>query len=386
MGVLTNIPLVDLTRFDVKIEAELNTAFAKVLRSGLYIMGPELAAFEAECTELTGTKHAIGVSSGTDALLLAMMTLGIGPGDEVICPSFTFFATAGCVWRLGAKPVFVDSSLKDFNLLADAVEGAITPRTKAIIPVHLFGQCVEMDPLLQIAHRVNVPIIEDAAQAIGAAYRRHQSGSMGSFGCFSFFPTKNLGALGDGGLVTTNDDALAKKARVLRVHGGEPKYLHSLVGGNFRLDALQAALLRIKLKRLDHLTEMRQENAKQYCKRFAEARIGAPNHGQAKFEAPILYPIAVQARHTYNQFVIRVAGQKRDSLRNYLSDHKIGTEIYYPVPLHRQACFSSLNYSAGALPNAERLAVEVLALPIFPELTADEIASVVDTIAEFFRA
>ena len=385
MSIVSNVPLLDLTRFDTDVEAELSVAFAKVLKSGMYVMGPELTAFESECVKYMGVRHALGVSSGTDALLLAMMSLGVGAGDEVICPSFTFFATAGSIWRLGAKPVFVDSSLSDFNVLANSVEAAITPRTKAIMPVHLFGQCVDMDPLLQIAGRVNVAIVEDAAQAIGATWRDHQSGSMGKFGCFSFFPTKNLGALGDGGLVTTNDDTLAQKARVLRVHGGEPKYYHSMVGGNFRLDALQAALLRVKMKRLDRLTEMRQQNAAKYCTLLAKAKIGAPNHGQTKTDALVLYPVSVQSRHTYNQFVIRVVDGKRDALRKHLSDRKIGTEIYYPVPLHRQACFASLKSCPTAFPNAERLANEVLALPIFPELRVDEIEYVVDSISSFYR-
>jgi len=385
MNGVSNVPLLDLTRFDVEVEAQLNAVFAKVLKSGMYIMGPELAAFETECAQVLGVKSALGVSSGTDALLLAMITLGIGAGDEVICPTFTFFATAGCVWRLGAKPVFVDSSLKDFNILTESVEDAITPRTKAMIPVHLYGQCVDMDPLLQVARRANVQVIEDSAQAIGATDRNRQAGSMGAFGCFSFFPTKNLGALGDGGLITSNDSVLAAKARILRVHGGEPKYYHSLVGGNFRLDALQAALLRIKLPRLEASTVRRKENAKRYCAHLRDKKVGAPNQGQTTADAPVLFPVAVQAHHTYNQFVLRVMDGKRDALRKHLNERKIGTEIYYPLALHQQKCFAELGHRAGAFPNAERLANEVLALPIFPELTSDEIDYVVDAIAAFYR-
>jgi dTDP-4-amino-4,6-dideoxygalactose transaminase len=385
MAAVTNVPLLDLTRFDAETEAELTATFVRVLKSGMYVMGSELTALESECASAMGVKHALGVSSGTDALILAMMALGIGPGDEVICPSFTFFATAGSVWRLGAKPVFVDSSLKDFNVLPGAIDAAMSRRTKAIIPVHLFGQCVDMDPILAIGNQAKVPVVEDDAQAIGAAYRDKQAGSMGTFGCFSFFPTKNLGALGDGGLVTTNDEALFARAKILRVHGGEPKYYHSLVGGNFRLDALQAALLRVKLKKLERASRMRQQNAQRYVQLLKDNKIAAANEGQKTADAPVLYPVATQIKHTYNQFVVRVMGKKRDALRKFLSEKKVGTEIYYPVPLHRQECFASLNHKVGAFPNAEQLADEVLALPIFPELREEEISCVVDSIAQFYR-
>jgi dTDP-4-amino-4,6-dideoxygalactose transaminase len=383
--VVRHVPLLDLTRFGVELESELNATFARVLKSGQYILGPEVDAFERECADYIGVRHALGVSSGTDALILALMALDIGAGDEVICPSFTFFASAGAIWRLGAKPVFVDSSTVDFNALPEAIEAAVTARTRAIMPVHLFGQCAEMDPILALAKRHGISVVEDAAQAIGAVFGERQAGSMGSFGCFSFFPTKNLGAFGDAGLVTTNDDALAEKARVMRVHGGKPKYYHAMVGGNFRIDALQAALLRIKLPQLTASTAKREANAARYVELLSRGDLAAPNdaHGEAS-AAPLLYPTVVRTRHTYNQFVIRVRGGKRDALRQYLADHFVGAEIYYPVPLHEQGCFASLGHQAGDFPNASLLAGEVLALPIFPELLAAEIEYVADVIRRFY--
>ncbi|MEK7705334.1 MAG: DegT/DnrJ/EryC1/StrS family aminotransferase [Myxococcota bacterium] len=381
-----SVPLLDLTRLDATLIAELEVIATRVLRSGHYILGPEVDAFEKACAEYVGVKHAIGVSSGTDALLLALMTLGVGAGDEVICPSFTFFATAGSVMRLGARPVFVDSSTVDFNALPEGIEAAMTKRTRAIMPVHLFGQSAAMDEILAIGKKHHVPVIEDAAQAIGAIDKGRQAGSMGTFGCFSFFPTKNLGAFGDAGLVTTNDDELGDKARILRVHGGKPKYYHSLVGANFRIDAMQAALLRPKLPRLAEATTKRVHNAKRYVELLTAAEVGAPNTSQGEAtDAPILYPTRVRENHTYNQFTIRVRAGKRETLREHLSKRGVGTEIYYPVSLHEQPCFASLGHKQGAFPNAERLASEVMALPIFPELRDEELAYVVDGIRSFFR-
>jgi dTDP-4-amino-4,6-dideoxygalactose transaminase len=382
---VTNVPLLDLQRIDASLQAELHEAFGRVLASGHYILGPEVDAFERECADYVGARHALGVSSGTDALLLALMALGVGAGDEVICPTFTFFATAGTVWRTGARPVFVDSSLADFNCLAEQIAAKVGPRTKAIIPVHLYGQTADMPEVMRAAN--GVPVIEDAAQALGARGAADRgAGTVGAFGCFSFFPSKNLGGFGDSGLVTTNDDALAERARVLRAHGGKPKYYHRVVGGNFRIDALQAALLRPKLRRLDAWTERRRANAAAYSRMFSETGIAAENTGQRGSGLPaILLPTASQQRHIFNQYCIRVPGApRRDQLRAFLSEHGIGTEIYYPVPMHLQECFSSLGHQKGDFPLAETAAEETLALPIFPELTSDEIAFVVERVVAFF--
>ncbi len=391
----TSVPLLDLKRLDPELEAEFTAAFQRVMKSGYFILGPEVKALEEECAEYCGAKHAIGVSSGTDALLLALMTLGIGPGDEVICPSYTFFATAGCVWRTGARPVFVDSLPATFNCDPADIERKVTPKTKAIIPVHLFGQCAEMDPILAVAAKHDLAVIEDAAQAIGSEYDGRRAGSLGTFGCFSFFPSKNLGAFGDGGLVTTNDDDLAEQARVLRVHGGKPKYHHRVVGGNFRLDALQAALVRPRLRRLDGATQGRQENAALYTKLFLESGLAAIAPTDAEIVAgsasmpsnvAITLPPVCQSRHIYNQYVIRIHGEgKRDALRDFLREREIGNEVYYPVPLHMQDCFSELECSTGDFPVANLAALETMAVPIFPELTTEEIGCVVDAIVEFCR-
>lgn len=352
------IPTMDLRRGGEELDRELEAAFRRVLRSGHYINGPEVAAFEKECADYLGVRHAIGVSSGTDALLVALMALGIGPGDEVVCPTYTFFATAGAVARLGAKPVFVDSCPRCFNLDVDRLEAAITPRTKAIVPVHLFGQCADMDRIVATAG--TIPVIEDAAQAIGASFRGRRAGGLGRLACFSFFPSKNLGAFGDGGLVATDDEALASRIRRLRVHGAEPKYFHDEVGGNFRLDELQAALLRVKLPRLDEATARRQAHASAYDEAFADV-------------AGLARPQTCSLSHVYNQYVVRFADEAtRTKVQRALSETKISTAIYYPRPLHLQACFASLGYGAGDFPVAERLADETLALPMFPELRVDE--------------
>jgi dTDP-4-amino-4,6-dideoxygalactose transaminase len=317
-------------------------------------------------------RHAIAVSSGTDALLLALMALGVTRGDEVITSTYSFFATAGAVARLGATPVFVDIDLATYNIDVDQVRAAVTPRTKAILPVHLFGLSADLDPILAAAAPRGIPVVEDAAQAIGATYKGRGAGSIGLCGCFSFYPTKNLGAFGDAGLLTSNDDGFARMARALRVHGMEPKYYHSYVGGNFRMDALQAAILRVKARRLAEWTEARRRNAARYAELFAEA--GLAGHVVLPSEAP-------NCRHIFNQYVIRI--DRRDELRAHLTERGIGSEVYYPVPLHLQACFAPLGYRRGELPRAERAAAESLAIPIYGELTASQQQAVVAAIAEF---
>lgn len=353
---------------------ELLAAVTRVCDSQHFILGAEVEQLEAELAAAIGSAHAIGVSSGTDALLVAMMALGIGPGDEVITPTFSFFATAGCAARLGATPVFVDIDPATFNVDVDAVRRSITARTRAVIPVHLFGQCAEMDPLMAVAAEHGIPIIEDAAQALGALYRGRQAGTIGAVGCFSFFPSKNLGAFGDGGLVTTDDGRLAARIRRLRNHGAEPKYFHREIGGNFRLDALQAAVLRVKLPHLQAWHDGRRANAARYRELFAQT--GTPGSITLPVEAP-------ERTHIFNQFVVRVAGGRRDELRAYLGQHGVGTEVYYPVPFHRQECFAHLAPVGQAFPHADRAAAEVLALPIYPELSAAQQAHVVQTIAEW---
>jgi dTDP-4-amino-4,6-dideoxygalactose transaminase len=374
---VTRVPLLDLRRNTGEVDAQLEEAFRRVLHSGQYILGPEVDALEAQCAEVLGAGHALAVSSGTDALLLALMALEIGAGDEVICPTYTFFATAGAVWRTGARPVFADVMPCCFNLDAASVESHITPRTRAIMPVHLFGQCAHMDPLRDLARSRGLPLVEDAAQAIGARASGRSAGTMGQLGCFSFFPSKNVGALGDAGLLVTNDHGLATRARVLRTHGAQPKYHHALIGGNFRMDALQAAFLRIKLGRLQESTMRRQANARHYASLFEGAGLVAAGK--------VVLPTECQERHVYNQLVIRVPGEgTRDLLRAFLAGHGVATEIYYPVPMHLQPCFASLGGRAGDLPVAEAASRETLALPIFPELTGEEIRFVVEQVAAFF--
>ena len=382
MTEVDNVPLLDLTRSDPELLDAMRAAFDRVLVSGRYIMGPEIDGLEAECAEAIGVKHAIGVSSGTDALICALMSRCIGPGDEVICPTYTFFATAGSIWRVGAKPVFVDIDPVTYNLDPAAIEAKVNHKTRAIMPVHLFGQCAEMKPILEIAAKHGLDVIEDAAQAISAKYDDgRQAGSMGQFGCFSFFPSKNLGCLGDGGLVTSNDDDAAEIARRMRVHGGKPKYHHHLVGGNFRLDPLQATMLRLKLPRLAAATDARRRNAAHYEKRLREAGVAAsetvPTHA-----GEVGLPVAVRD-HIYNQFTLR--STERDALRAWLGERRIGTEIYYPVPMHQQECFKTLEYKAGDFPHSECAAVQTLALPIFPELTEAELDYVADAIIAFCK-
>jgi dTDP-4-amino-4,6-dideoxygalactose transaminase len=371
MTVRTTVPLLDLEAQYRPIRDEVLAAVIRVCDSQRFIQGPEVEALEREIASALGVPHAIGVSSGTDALLVAMMALGVGAGDEVITSTYSFFATAGCVARLGAVPRLVDIDPATYNLVPAAVQSALSPRTKAIIPVHLYGLCADMDPLLAIAREAGVPIIEDACQAIGATYKGRHAGSMGTVGCFSFFPSKNLGAFGDGGLVTTGDAALAGDIRRLRNHGSETKYYHQQVGGNFRLDALQAAVLRVKLPYLATWTGMRRDNAARYRRLFSEA---LP-------DAPIALPTEPGGRfHIYNQFVVRVPG--RDRVRSFLADRGIGTEVYYPVPFHLQECFAPLGYRLGDFPAAEAAADSTLAIPIYGELTAAQQEMVVRTLAD----
>jgi dTDP-4-amino-4,6-dideoxygalactose transaminase len=393
---VNKVPFLDLRRHGPEVDGELENAFRRVLQSGQYIMGPEVEALEQECAAYIGARYAIGVSSGTDALILALMTLGIGPGDEVICPTYTFFAPAGAIGRVGARPVFCDIAPTCYNCDPESVAKCITDKTKAIIPVHLFGQCAHMSAILSIAADAGVCVVEDAAQAIGAQCAAGRAGSMGAMGCFSFFPSKNLGALGDAGLVTTHDAGWAAKAKILRKQGAEPKHHHHAVGGNFRIDALQSALIRVKLKRLDDCTARRQNNARLYDKLFTESGIAAQSTCESGSgaqcrtspvaeSARLLLPAVCQPRHIFNQYVVRVRGEGvRDKLRDFLRWRNVGTEIYYPVPMHMQKCFESLGYRAGAFPIAEQAARETLALPIFPELTQDEIRYVVEQVVGFW--
>jgi dTDP-4-amino-4,6-dideoxygalactose transaminase len=387
---MTNVPLLDLKAQFAQIRAEVMPAIDQVCASQHFILGEQVHALEEEVARYCGASAGIGVSSGTDALLLALMALNIGAGDEVITSPFTFFATAGTIARTGARPVFCDIDPVTFNLSPVAVqtfiddrcavedEGLINRATggriRALMPVHLYGQSADMDPLMAIARRHRLKVIEDAAQAIGTEYKNGvRAGTMGDVGCFSFFPSKNLGAFGDAGLCTTNDAELAETLRVLRVHGGKPKYFHAVIGGNFRIDELQAAVLRVKLKYLDGWTEGRQRNAAYYDAAFADAGLGAK----------LRTPLAIAGyRHIFNQYVVRA--QNRDALRARLTERGIGSEIYYPVPLHLQRCFAYLNYRAGDFPQSERAAAETLALPIYPELEQAQLAHVVATIAEFY--
>lgn len=367
-GGTLRVPLLDLKAQWAQVEGDVRAATDRVWESQRFIMGPEVASLEEEIAAYCDCAHAVGVSSGTDALLCAMMALEIGVNCEVITTPFTFFATAGCISRLGARAVFVDIDPVSYNIDPGRIEAAITDRTRAIIPVHLFGQCAEMDPILEIASGRGIPVIEDAAQAIGSTYRGRKAGSMGTIGCFSFFPSKNLGCAGDGGMCTTNDRVLAEKMSIVRLHGGKPKYYHRFVGANFRLDAMQAAVVRAKLPRLEGWHRCRRENAAAYDRLLADAPV----------EAPV---IAEHNLTIFNQYVIR--SKDRDSLREHLTRAGIGTEVYYPVPLHVQECFADLGYGRGAFSHSERAAEEVLALPIYPELTHEQVRYVAETVCCF---
>jgi dTDP-4-amino-4,6-dideoxygalactose transaminase len=370
----TSVPLLDLTAQYAPLRAQILEAITRVCDSQRFILGPETQALERELAAMLEVRDAIGVSSGTDALLVAMMALGIGAGDEVITSTYSFFATAGCVTRLGARPVLVDIDPVTYNIDPAGVARALTPRTRAIIPVHLYGHSADMTAIEEIASRAGVPIIEDACQSIGSTWQGKQSGSMGAFGCFSFFPSKNLGAFGDAGLVTTNDAKLAAEVRLLRGHGAERRYYHERVGGNFRIDELQSAVLRVKAPHLAEWTAARRRNADRYRAMFAA-------HGLDQVVLPVEQ---AGAFHIYNQFIVRLP--QRDAVKDHLQAQGIGCEIYYPVPFHLQACFSDLGYSAGAFPGAERAAAESLALPIYGELTEAQQERVVSAIAAFYGA
>jgi dTDP-4-amino-4,6-dideoxygalactose transaminase len=352
------VPLLDLTAQWTTLRDDTLAAITRVCDSQRFILGAEVEAFESEVGRALEIPHVVGVSSGTDALIVALMALGVGAGDEVVTSPYSFFATAGSIVRLGARPVFVDIDPSSYNLDPSAVRAAITPRTKAIMPVHLFGQCADMDPILAAAEAAGVPVIEDAAQAIGATYRGRMAGSMGLAGCFSFFPSKNLGAFGDAGMVTTGDAAFAARIRLLRAHGAERQYHHRLVGGNFRIDALQAAVLRVKLPHLPGWSEQRRANARRYRHLFDAAGLSG------RVVPPVETPAA---SHIYNQFIIRIPD--RDRVRAALADEGVGSAVYYPIPFHLQECFADLGYMPGAFPEAEAAARETLALPIYPELS-----------------
>jgi len=392
-GVEMKVPLLDLKPQYQSLKKEIDEAVQRVIDSQYFIMGPDIQKLEEEICRYLKCKKAIGVSSGTDALLLALMALDIKPGDEIIVPTYSFFATAGVVARLNAIPVFVDCDPVTFNIDPKKIEQRITQKTKVIIPVHLYGQSAEMDEIMLIAKKHNIKVVEDAAQAIGTQYKDGRFvGTIGDIGCFSFFPSKNLGGFGDGGIVTTNDEVLAEKLRIMRVHGMEQSYYHKVVGGNFRLDALQAAVLRVKLPHLDSWSAKRRENASAYTKYFIEAGL-AEEEGRLKYDSKnkVLLPKAIYKptnsqspitnHHIYNQYVIRA--ESRNALLEFLKKKEVGCAIYYPVPFHRQECFSYLNCNDSEFPNSNLAAETSLALPIYPELSNEQIKYVVDSIAEF---
>lgn len=367
------VPLLDLAAHHTPLRGEFQAAFERVMDAEHYILGPEVQALEAEVAERCGVGFGVGVSSGSDALIVALMALGVGPGDEVITSTYTFFATAGAISRLGATPVFVDIEAHSFNLDPQAVIDAIGPRTKAIIPVHLFGRCADMDDIITAADEHGIPVIEDAAQAIGAETPDGRiSGSVGAMTCFSFFPSKSLGGFGDGGMVVSDDEDLADKVRLLRGHGARPKYFHKIVGGNFRLDALQAAMLRVKLEHLGTALAGRSAAAERYRALFSSSSVDS-----------IELPQHVQG-HSYALFVIRA--ERRDELQKHLSARDIGNAIYYPLPLHEQECFADLGLRSGDLPHSEKAASETLAIPLFPEITEGQQQTVVDACQEFYSS
>lgn len=381
------VPLLDLRKQNAPLRAELRAVFERVLDSGHYILGPELEAFEQRAAAYTGTRYALGVSSGTDALLLALMSLSIGPGDEVICPSFTFFATAGSIARTGAQPIFADCCPVCFNLDVEDARRRVTPRTKAVIAVHLFGQCADMDAVMRLAREHGLAVIEDAAQALGASHGGRKAGSMGDFGAFSFYPSKNLGGFGDAGLLVTSSDELAARARLLRTHGARQKYVHEWVGGNFRMDALQAALLAVKLNHLDAYNERRRRNAQFYIERLSELEGVALSGSAASQHARILLPAVCPSNlPIWNQFTIQVTNGSRDALRAHLEACGIATEIYYPYPLHLQPCFQHAGQPPPVLAVCERLAKQCLSLPVHSELTQEQLDAVVSAFARFLKS
>ena len=375
------VPLLDLKAHHAPLHKEIMAVLEQTLHSNAFILGPAVEQLEARIATYCQAKHGIGVTSGTDALLLALMALGVEAGDEVITSPYSFFATAGVVARLGAKPVLVDIDATTFNIDPSRIEHAITSKTKAILPVHLYGQCADMAPIMELARRRNLSVIEDAAQAIGAEYRDgRRACSIGTVGCLSFFPSKNLGCLGDGGMAVTNDPRLAERMKILRVHGSQPKYYHKLIGGNFRLDTIQAAVLNVKLNHLDGWTRQRQENANRYQALFQQS--GLLQKGRVRLPEAIYRDSGVKHYHIYNQFVLRV--DRRNDLIAHLKAKGIGSEIYYPVPFHLQECFRYLGHKEGEFPESERAANETIAIPIYPELTPAQQAEVVEAIASFY--
>lgn len=376
------VPLLDLAAHHAPLHKEIMAVLEQVVRSQAFILGPEVAKLEERVASYCQAKAAVGVSSGTDALLISLMALGVGSGDEVVTTPYSFFATAGAVVRLGAKPVFVDIEPRSFNIHPDKIERAVTAKTKALIPVHLYGQSADMAPIMDLAGRRKLAVIEDAAQAIGTEYRDgRRAGSIGTVGCLSFFPSKNLGCLGDAGMVVTNDADLAERIRVLRVHGSKPKYYHKLIGGNFRIDTIQAAVLNVKLNYLDGWTKRRQENARRYETLFRQTDL--LERGAVKLPEAVYQTSGKPHYHIYNQFVLRV--ERRDDLIAHLKQKGVGAEIYYPVPFHMQECFRYLGYKEGDFPESERAAKETIAIPIYPELTAEQQAEVVEAIGSFYR-
>lgn len=368
-----NVPLLDLRSQYAGIRTEIQAAITAVCDAQQFILGKTVDDFEKQMAAYCGAKHAIGMSSGTDALLAALMVAGVGPGDDVICPPFTFFATAGTIARLGARPVFVDINPRTFNICVRQIERAITPKTKALMPVDLFGQPAEMDLIGEIGLKHGIPVIEDAAQAIGAVHRGRRVGRSADLTCFSFFPTKNLGGFGDGGMIVTDDDGLAQRARMTRVHGAEREYHHTFVGGNFRLDALQAAVLSVKLRHLDRWIEMRRRNAARYDEYLAGTGVVTP--------VTLAHNV-----HTFHQYTIRVPGGRRDALAEHFKQAGVGCKIYYPVSLHQQECFRPLGYQTGDMPVSEHAAAEVISLPMYPELTAEQQQHVCQAVATFMRS
>jgi len=370
-----HVPLLDLKAQYATIKSAIEGAIAEVMESQHFILGPKVEQCEQAIAQYSGCSHAVGVSSGTDALLACLMAENIGPGDEVITTPHTFFATVGAIARVGAIPVFVDIDPVTYNLDPNQISAKVTGRTRAIIPVHLYGQMADMDGVMAVAGKHSLVVIEDAAQAIGAEHKGRRAGSLGHYGCFSFFPSKNLGAAGDGGMIVTNEAGRAEKLKCLRAHGSEPKYHHKVVGGNFRLDALQAAIVTAKLRHLDEWTAARQRNAKKYDQLFSEAGLAAASDKSLY----VGLPSVVTDRHIFNQYVIRVSG--RDQLQAALQQRKIGTEVYYPVPMHLQECFAYLGHKIGSFPESERAAKETVALPIYPELSEAQLHYVVDSIS-----
>ena len=378
-GPTTTVPLLDVNRDNKPHRDEFVEALTAVVDSGRFLFGPDVTELENEIASYCQVDNAVGCASGSDALLLSLMALDIKPGDEVIVPSFTFFASVSCITRLGATPVFADISPDTFNIDPQCVADAITDKTKAIIPVHLFGQCAQLDRICQIASEHNLPVVEDAAQAIGAAYHSRPAGSWGTVGCFSFYPTKNLGAMGDAGMLTSGDAAMADRLRLLAGHGMRPRYYHQAVGINSRIDTFQAAVLRIKLKHLGDAIASRTAIATRYMSLLED-------EGMVGGDQIVLPTIDPNAFHVWNQFGIRVGDGRRDALRTYLSERGVGSEIYYPVPMHKQQCFEYLKTDGGTLPETERASKEILNLPIFPTLTESEQRQVVDTISGFYQA